>query len=117
MTSAHQGLPEIDATEAARRRERDEAALVDVRERDEWDAGRIAGSQLIPLSELVERQAELPDDRPLVVVCRSGNRSARVVAALAEAGYDATNLAGGLHAWLEAGETLVADGDRPGTLA
>jgi rhodanese-related sulfurtransferase len=55
---------------------RDEDALaVDVRETDERQAGHMAGSVWIPLGELAARVAELPHDRPLVIVCRSGARS------------------------------------------
>jgi rhodanese-related sulfurtransferase len=90
---------------------RDEDALaVDVREPAEWDAGHIEGSLWIPLGELQARAAELPRDRPLVVVCRSGSRSAYAADALVAAGWHARNLAGGLHAWTAAGLPLVPAG-------
>lgn len=97
--------PEIDPAEAARRLEKGAIAL-DVREGDEWEAGRIAGSLNIPMGELAVRQDELPRDRPIVTVCRSGGRSAAVTDALRRAGYDAANLAGGLKAWRKAGLPL-----------
>ena len=90
---------------------RDEQALaVDVREPEEWQAGRIEGSLWIPLGELAGRVEELPRDRPLVIVCRSGSRSAYAADALVAAGYDARNLAGGLHSWVAAQLPLHPDG-------
>jgi rhodanese-related sulfurtransferase len=98
----------MDAKEAARR---DDLFLLDVREHDEWEAGRAEGSHHIPLRELGARQAEIPTDRPILCVCRSGNRSGMVVRALRDAGYDAHNLDGGLQAWQADGFDLVdADG-------
>jgi rhodanese-related sulfurtransferase len=89
---------------------RDENALaVDVREPEEWQAGRIEGSLWIPLGELAGRAGELPRDRPIVVVCRSGSRSAYAADALVAAGYDARNLAGGLQSWVAAQLPLTPD--------
>jgi len=64
----------------------------------------------IPLGELQARAGELPRDRPLVIVCRSGARSGYAADALVAAGYEASNLAGGLHAWVAAALPLVPDG-------
>ena len=91
---------------------RDEGALaVDVREAYEWEAGRMQGSEWIPLGELGGRVGELPRDRPVVIVCRSGSRSGYAADALAAAGYDARNLAGGLQRWAADGLPLEpADG-------
>ena len=52
-----------------------ELALLDVREQDEWDAGHAPGAHHIPLGQLGTRQAEIPTDREVVAVCRSGRRS------------------------------------------
>lgn len=104
------GIPEIDAADAAERLAAGALAL-DVREDDEWEAGRIEGSLHIPLGELGARQAEIPGDRPIVCVCRSGSRSAAVTDALVRAGFEAENLAGGLKAWKSAGLPIEpADG-------
>jgi rhodanese-related sulfurtransferase len=84
-------------------------ALLDVREASEWQAGRIAGAQWIPLGELGARLGEVPSER-LVVVCRSGVRSDLAAEALRERGYDASNLAGGMHAWVGAGLPIDPDG-------
>ena len=78
------------------------AALVDVREQAEWDAGRIAGAQWLPMSELPARLDELPDG-DLVIVCRSGARSGMVSSALIQTGRRAANLTGGMLAWTAAG--------------
>ena len=109
-------LPAIDA-ETAHQRIGDGDVVLDVRNPDEWAAGRIADSIWIPMGELSGRQDELPDDRAIVVVCRSGARSATVTTALMRAGYDGTNLAGGLLGWVEADLPLVTDDETPGTVA
>lgn len=88
-------------------------ALLDVREQDEWDAGRAPGALHIPLSELPERLEDLPED-DLLVVCRTGGRSARATAWLEHSGYDARNLDGGMKAWSAAGLPLTASaGNEP----
>ncbi|AFD25328.1 Rhodanese-like protein [Deinococcus gobiensis I-0] len=82
----------------------DGALLVDVREQGEYDQIHAEGATLLPLSEFEARYAELPKDRPLVMICRSGARSARAGEYLLANGYgDVTNLAGGTQAWAEAG--------------
>lgn len=80
------------------------ALLVDVREQNEYDELRAEGATLLPLSELESRFSELPKDRELVMICRSGARSARAGEYLKENGYDrVVNLGGGTLAWAEAG--------------
>jgi rhodanese-related sulfurtransferase len=90
-----------------------DAPLLDVREADEWRAGHAPTARHLPMSELVERLGELPDDDPLYVVCRSGGRSARVVAYLAQQGYPAVNVDGGMQAWSARGRAVVADSGTP----
>jgi rhodanese-related sulfurtransferase len=89
-----------------------DAALLDVREADEWAAGRAPGSRHLPMSQLAQRITEVPDDDPLYVICRSGGRSARVVAYLSQQGYPAVNVDGGMQAWAVSGREIVADPDR-----
>jgi rhodanese-related sulfurtransferase len=89
------------------------AALVDVRERTEWAAGRAPQALLLPLTELGRRAAELPRTGRVVVVCRSGRRSAGLVAQLVAIGVDAVNLDGGMQAWRDAGGDLVSDAGTP----
>lgn len=95
-------IPEIGPADAARKLAEGAIAL-DVREDDEWEAGRIAGALHLPLGELGLRRDELPSGQPIVAVCRSGARSAQVTEALLRAGYEAENLAGGMKAWTAAG--------------
>jgi rhodanese-related sulfurtransferase len=90
-----------------------DAPLLDVREDDEWAAGHAPHARHLPMSELVQRMDELPDDDPLYVVCRSGGRSARVVAYLAGQGYPAVNVDGGMQAWSAQGRDVVADAGTP----
>jgi len=85
------------------------AQLIDVREPNEFNGpiGRIAGSKLIPLGELVARAAEIAKDRPVVAVCRSGARSAQAVVILQKAGFtDVANLAGGMLRWRAEGHSI-----------
>ena len=74
------------------------ATLLDVRSQAEWDGGHLPGAVLIPVQELAGRIAEVPRDRPVVVYCQSGGRSAQAAATLAAAGYEVHDL-GGLGNW------------------
>lgn len=93
---------------------RDRYHLLDVREPDEWDAGHIAGSQHIPLGQLAARLAEVPRDKVVVCVCRSGGRSARAQRGLLQLGVEAENLDGGVQAWVRSGHALVTAAGTPG---
>jgi rhodanese-related sulfurtransferase len=93
------------------------ALLLDVREDYEWDAGHVTGAAHIPLGHLAERVDELPDDRQVVVVCRTGVRSARAAAFLVASGIDAVNLAGGMRAWAAAGLGFESADGSPGIVA
>jgi len=84
--------------------------LVDVRQPEEHEAGRIARSILIELERLPAEAGTLDRDRPLVFYCRSGSRSALATQAFADAGFDAHNLGGGLLAWVAAGLPIEPDG-------
>jgi molybdopterin/thiamine biosynthesis adenylyltransferase/rhodanese-related sulfurtransferase len=75
--------------------------LIDVREPAEHAAARIDGALLIPLGTLRDELGRLPTDRPIVVHCKSGARSANAVAILRAEGFDAHNLVGGILAWAE----------------
>jgi rhodanese-related sulfurtransferase len=86
-----------------------DAALLDVRESDEWAAGHAPHAVHLPMSELAARIDELPDHDPLYVVCRSGGRSARVVAYLAAQGYPAVNVDGGMQSWAAQGRQVVGE--------
>ena len=93
------------------------ATLLDVRHQDEWDAGHAPTAILVPLDQLGDRYTELPTDEPIVVICRSGARSARATEALVSAGYNAVNLAGGMKAWVADGLPCVTDAGEPGSVA
>lgn len=92
------------------------ALLIDVREPYEWQAGHAPKARHIPLSQLGNRMRELPSGRPVVTVCRSGNRSAHAARMLAEGGHEVANLAGGMRAWAAAGLPIVAKGGRAGAI-
>jgi adenylyltransferase/sulfurtransferase len=77
--------------------------LIDVREPSEHAVDRIERATLMPLGSLASMIETLPRDRPVVVHCRTGGRSARAVAMLRAKGIDARNLAGGIEAWRRAG--------------
>ena len=102
-------VPSIDVREAGRRlaaggSDNRPPLLVDVREILEFVEFRATPAVLLPLSELVARRDELPKDRPLLMICRSGGRSLQAAAFLLTAGWtDVTNVAGGTIAWLTAG--------------
>jgi rhodanese-related sulfurtransferase len=102
-------VPAVTATEVGQ-----DAHLLDVREQDEWDAGHAPGAQHLPMSQIQARLDEVPASRDLVVVCRSGARSARVVQFLLGNGWQQVrNLDGGMQDWVAAGRPLVADHDQP----
>ncbi len=83
------------------------AHFIDVREVEEFAQVRIPGAQLIPLSEFDLRFNEIPQDRPVVLYCRSGNRSGQAIAWLAFQGWDnLSNLRGGIMAWYQHGLAL-----------
>jgi rhodanese-related sulfurtransferase len=101
---------QLTALEASELLASGKALALDVREAEEWGAGRLAESRWIPLSELPARLAELEAAGPLLVVCRTGSRSGYVADALVAQGWQAANLAGGLQAWAAAGLPLEPDG-------
>ncbi|MDQ4501430.1 rhodanese-like domain-containing protein [Sinomonas sp. ASV322] len=91
--------------------------LLDVREDYEWEAGHAEGALHIPMDQLPARLGELDPDEDLLVVCRTGGRSARVTGWLVDQGYSAMNVVGGMDAWLEAGRPIVSEnGQRPTVL-
>lgn len=81
-------------------REKQNVLFVDVRQPDEYKEVHIPGAVLIPLGELEQRLTEIPRDREVVLVCRSGGRSARACGILGTHGYTRIrNLQGGMLAW------------------
>jgi rhodanese-related sulfurtransferase len=99
------GIQEADIQAALQLINHKNAFVLDVREPDEYKGGHILNSQLIPLGKLKERIGELSKYKnvPVVVVCRSGNRSGTACVTLAKEGFSqAYNLAGGMMAWQKA---------------
>jgi rhodanese-related sulfurtransferase len=92
------------------------ALLVDVREDDEWVVGHAPQATHLPMSRLARGPVRLPSDRLVICVCHVGARSAAVAAALAGAGWNAANLAGGMEAWHAAGLPVVRDDGQPGSV-
>jgi rhodanese-related sulfurtransferase len=76
--------------------------VIDVRQPDEYRSGHIAGAKLMPLGELSRRMKELPQNREIVCVCASGNRSGSATRMLVGAGFDAVNMKGGMLSWRRA---------------
>jgi len=116
-------LPTVDPVEAERRlrEDPDRPLLLDVRERDEFATVRAPGAALVPTSAFMARIGELPSDRPLLVICHMGSRSAAVASYLIRAGRtDVANVAGGMDEWQRAGLPVVrgpiqpGEGDLPG---
>jgi rhodanese-related sulfurtransferase len=89
-----------------------DAVLLDVREDDEWAAGHAPHAVHIPMGEIAGRLDELPADANVLVICRSGGRSARVTAYLNANGWDAVNVDGGMRSWADSGRPVV--GEHPG---
>jgi rhodanese-related sulfurtransferase len=96
-----------------------ELQILDVREPYEWDAGHIEGSIHIPLAQVMsgQEQGQLDRERPVVIVCRSGNRSELATLMLQARGFTAENFEGGAEAWAAAGLPLKASDGGPGQVA
>jgi len=100
LSRSYAGLPELTAAWVAEHSR--QLTLLDVRSAEEFNGpdGRIPGSLLLPLPELECRAGEIPDDRPLVVVCHAGSRSALAAQQLLKAGrQQVANLRGGISGW------------------
>ncbi|HTX24647.1 MAG TPA: rhodanese-like domain-containing protein [Steroidobacteraceae bacterium] len=79
----------------------DPPLVLDVREPWERNIARLPGTLDIPMSEVPNRLAELPKERDIVVMCRSGGRSSKVAQYLEQRGYRTANLTGGILRWAE----------------
>lgn len=77
--------------------------VIDVRQPDEYAEAHVPGVRLVPLAEVPERLDDVPRDRAVYVICRSGARSGKAVEFYRSQGIDAINVAGGTLAWVEAG--------------
>jgi hydroxyacylglutathione hydrolase len=94
----------VNPAQVAGQMEREEVTLIDVRNQSEWDEGHIPGARHIMLGYLAERVGEIPSDKPVVVQCRTGGRSAIGASILKAGGIPAVaNLMGGIRDWELAG--------------
>jgi rhodanese-related sulfurtransferase len=93
----------IDAKTVNDLRGNPDVVFIDVREDYEYAAGHIPEATLIPLGQLSSRLNEIPKDKTVVAVCRSGNRSGQATEILRQAGFDAHNMDGGMISWEQAG--------------
>ena len=116
-------VPTVTATEAAdqlaaAKPRADDAPLpllVDVRERHEFAMLRVPGSVLLPLSGFTATFEDLPRDRPLLILCAAGSRSARATEFLLAQGFpDVSNVAGGINSWRAAGLPTRSGSVAPG---
>ena len=99
--------PEVNVAQTVDARANATHQIVDVRERDEWAAGHLPGAIFIPRGELAIRKHELDPSKPVITVCRSGNRSLVAVDILQRAGFtDVASMAGGMIAWAQAGQPI-----------
>jgi len=107
-----QGAQEISAQQAYEYYQTGDYFFLDVREQEEWDNFHIPGTTLIPLGELPDRLAEVPTDKPIVVVCNSGNRSQTGRDTLLQAGFtNVRSMEGGVTGWSDLGYPI--EGTRP----
>jgi sulfur dioxygenase len=108
VRQSYAGLLEIDPEWVAEHLR--EVHVLDVRQREEQDErlGRIANAQLIPLSDLKARMAEVPQDKPVIAVCHAGMRSGQATVILRGAGFPrVANLRGGMLLWQQMGLAVV----------
>jgi rhodanese-related sulfurtransferase len=96
--------PEIDIEAFAAAR--DGGVVVDVREPMEYVAGHVPGALLIPMGQLASRMGELEKDKPVFVICASGNRSLAMTDLLNGNGFDAKSVASGTKGWVRSGRPV-----------
>jgi rhodanese-related sulfurtransferase len=94
----------IDTHTVETLRQRDDVVVIDVREDWEYEAGHIPGATLIPLAQIPGRMSEIPTDKTVIAVCRSGNRSGQATQFLRQQGFDNVhNMQGGMLTWEQNG--------------
>jgi rhodanese-related sulfurtransferase len=110
------GVAIVSAQQAAQLQAEEASALiVDVREPREYESLRAPGAVSVPLAEFVARHADLPRDRQLLLVCRSGSRSLRATMFLMQQGFsNVANVDGGMIAWKNAGLPVLSGPTQPG---
>ncbi|MGA5553455.1 rhodanese-like domain-containing protein [Streptomyces lavendulocolor] len=106
---SRRGPSRLTPAQARQRTAHGHAALLDVRETYEWAAGHAPGALHVPLTRLLAGAA-LPapaQGRPVILICRSGNRSRQAVDILGDSGVEATDVTGGMLAWAADGLPVV----------
>lgn len=104
-------IPQMTARQLAELLRNEQATILDVRGRTEWEAGHLPGAMHIPLGYLTDRLDEIPRDRPVVIQCQSGARSAIAASVLRANGFEnAVNLRDGLDGWRAAGYPVESGG-------
>ena len=100
-----ENLPlEVDPATVEQLRRRDDVFILDVREDYEYDSGHIPGATLVPLGQIPNRLDEVPRDKTVIAVCRSGNRSSQATDFLRQQGFENVhNMEGGMNAWSQTG--------------
>lgn len=106
---------DIDAHHAHAAHQNGTHVLLDVRTDEEWARGHAAGAAHVPLDELDTN--DLDPAMPVITVCRSGGRSAKAARTLAAAGFNVSNLAGGMQSWEELGLPVAGLNGTPGRIA
>lgn len=101
-------LPAFVSVDEAYQLYQDGTFVLDVRTLEEWNEFHAPNTTLIPKEELASRLDELPKDKPIVVVCRTGNRSQEGRDILLQAGFNATSMNGGLDQWRDSGYPIVS---------
>ncbi len=89
--------------------DKEDYLILDVRNPDEYAEGHLEGAALIPVSELEGRLSELPEDKPIIVYCKSGGRSAQAANILVENGFDQIFDMGGIMDWIDDGLPIVLE--------
>jgi len=105
VSAQNEALPaNVSSKHVAELYRQGEVVIVDVRQAWEYEDVHVEDSILIPLDELSERTDEVPTDQPVILLCRSGNRSGQALRLLENAGFDNVhNLVGGITAWEQQG--------------
>jgi rhodanese-related sulfurtransferase len=80
-------------------KQKENVAILDVREHDEWESGHIYGAKHIPLSQIARALNEIEPKQETIIVCRSGNRSGEACDYLSSMGHHVVNMSGGMSNW------------------
>ncbi len=109
---------ELTPTQVKEALDKGDIVLIDVREPYEWEAGRIEGAVHVPLARILTGATEgLDPSKPVVAVCKMGNRSEVASLMLQAGGFDAYNMRGGMEAWEAEGLPFTTPAGEPGRVA